>query len=223
MTRLYTRSAILLFAAVLASGCGDKAETPAAPEVETNAVVVETGAISTAVVVEKSAPESEFAFIAATELQTLEAKVVSIDPESREVVLVGEDGIEIELTASKMTRNLDQVSPGDTVNAKFMERVTIELVKGGDLKAMNVNVDESAQAEEGEMPARAAIETSVSVFTVEAIDLVANTFKLKNADGGVNQFTAQDPANLAKAAVGDAVVVTVTEALAVEVTKTIAD
>ena len=73
------------------------------------------------------------------------------------------------------------------------------------------------------MPARAAIETTVDVFTVEAIDLEANTFKLKNVDGAVNEFTARNPANLAKAAVGDAVVVTTTEAMAVEVIKAIAD
>jgi len=52
---------------------------------------------------------------------------------------------------------------------------------------------------------------------LEAIDLEANTFKLKNVDGEVGEFVARDPANLAKAAVGDAVVVTTIEAMAVEV------
>ena len=231
MKRLHTLSIALFLGAILSSGCGDKTQAPAteapvaleAPETETSAVVVDMGSGTSAIVVEKSTDESEAAFIATTEVQTLTAKVVSIDAETREVVLMGEDGIEIELVASDETRNLDQVSPGDTVNAKFVQRMTMELVKGEGVQAMNMKVDRKAQAEEGEMPARAAIETTVDAFTVVAIDLEANTFKLKNVDGAVNEFTARNPANLAKAAVGDAVVVTTTEAMAVEVIKAIAD
>ena len=59
----------------------------------------------------------------------------------------------------------------------------------------------------------------------EAIDhyLEANTFKLRDAEGEVGEFTARDPANLAKAAIGDAVVVTTTEAMAIEVIKATVD
>ena len=233
MIRLSTISVALVLGAVLSSGCSDPAETPATdspatevvvdPDVETSSAVVDMGAIKAAVVVEKSTADSASAFIASTAVHTLRAKVVSIDAETREVVLMGEDGVEFELVASEKTRNLDQVNPGDTVNAKVVERVSIELVKGDKLQAMDLNIDGNAQAEEGEMPARAAIETTVNVYTVEAIDLEANTFKLRNVEGEVDEFTARDPANLAKAAIGDAVVVTITEAMAVEVVKATVD
>ncbi len=233
MIRLSTISVALVLGAVLFSGCSDPAETPATdspatevvvdPDVETSSAVVDMGAVKAAVVVEKSTADSASAFIAFTAVHTLTAKVVSIDAETREVVLMGEDGVELELVASEKTRNLDQVNPGDTVNAKVVERVSIELVKGDKLQAMDLNIDSNAQAEEGEMPARAAIETTVNVYTVEAIDLEANTFKLRNVEGEVDEFTARDPANLAKAAIGDAVVVTTTEAMAVEVVKATVD
>ena len=233
MIRLNTISVALVLGAVLSFGCSDPAETPATdspaaevvvdPDVETSSVAVDMGAVKAAVVVEKSTADSASAFIASTAVQTLTAKVVSIDAETREVVLMGEDGIELELVASEKTRNLDQVNPGDTVNAKVVERVSIELVKGDELQAMDLNIDSNAQAEEGEMPARAAIETTVNVYTVEAIDLEANTFKLRNVEGEVDEFTARDPANLAKAAIGDSVVVTTTEAMAVEVVKATVD
>ena len=233
MIRLSTISVALVLGAVLSCGSSDPAETPATdslatevvvdPDVETSSAVVDMGAIKAAVVVEKSTADSASAFIASTAVHTLTAKVVSIDAETREVVLMGEDGVEFELVASEKTRNLDQVNPGDTVNAKVVERVSIELVKGDKLQAMDLNIDSNAQAEEGEMPARAAIETTVNVYTVEAIDLEANTFKLRNAEGEVDEFTARDPANLAKAAIGDAVVVTTTEAMAVEVVKATVD
>lgn len=234
MTRLTTVSLALFSAAFFLTACGEKMDAPAveAPVVaeeavvveedsgvETTAALLEDGAMKAAVVVEKSTPESDLAFLATTEVQTLTAKVVSVDLETRDVVLVGEDGVELELVASEKTMNLDQVSPGDTVNAKFMERVTMELVKGGNLEALDVSVDRQVQAEEGQMPARAEVQKTVNVYTVEAIDLEANTFKLKNVEGEVAQFTARDPANLQKADIGDAVVVTTTEAMAVEVLK----
>ncbi len=232
MTRLNIGGVSLLLGAMLLSGCGDKTEMPAveestteevAPQVETSVSVVEDGAITAAIVVEKSTAEAETAFIATTEVQTLTAKVVSINLETREVVLVGEDGVEMELIANEDTNNLDQVSPGDTVNAKFMERVTMELVKGGDLRAQEITAEREVQSEDGEMPVRAEVQKTITVYTVEAIDLEANTFKLKNVAGEVAEFTAGDPANLAKASVGDALVVTTTEAMAVEVVKAVAD
>ena len=235
MIRMSTISVALVLGAVLFCGCSDPAETPTTdspavevevevdPDVETSSVEVDMGAVKAAVVVEKSTADSASAFIATTAVQTLTAKVVSIDAETREVVLMGEDGVELELVASEKTRNLDQVNPGDTVYAKIVDRVSIELVKGDKFQAMDLNMDSNAQAEEGEMPARAAINTTVNVYTVEAIDLEANTFKLRNVEGGVDEFTARDPANLAKAAIGDAVVVTTTEVMAVEVVRATVD
>ena len=231
MVRSRTSSASFILGVILLFSCSDGGETPVTdspavevnPDVETSSVVVETGTMKAAVIVEKSTADSESAFVASTAVQTLTAKVVSIDAETREVVLMGEDGVEIELVASEETRNLDQVSPGDTVNAEVVERVSIELVKGDNLRAIDLKIDENAQAEEGEMPARAEIETTVNVYTVEAIDLEANTFKLRDAEGEVAEFTARDPANLAKAAIGDAVVVTTIEAMAVEVIKATVD
>lgn len=239
MTRLQLASSALLAGTILLSACGEKAQAPApvteapaaaeAPveeavaQVETSAIVIEDGAMKAAIVVETSTPESEAAFVASTEVQTMTAKVVSINLETRDVVLVGEDGVEFELVASEDTLNLEQVSPGDTVNAKFMERVTMVLVKGGDLEALDVSVDRQVQAEEGEMPARAEVQKTVNVYTVQAIDLEANTFKLQNVEGDVAQFTARDPANLVKADIGDAVVITTTEAMAVEVLKASAE
>jgi hypothetical protein len=238
MTRLTTASLALFSAAFLLTGCGEKMDAPAieAPvvveetavvtetsDVETSAVLLENGAMKAAVVVEKSTPESDLAFVASTQVQTLTAKVVSIDLETRDVVLVGEDGVELELVASEKTMNLDQVSPGDTVNAQFMEQVTIQLVKGDELQAQDLSAQREAQAAEGEMPARAEIQKTVNIYTVVGINLEANTFVLQNAAEEVEEFTANDPANLAKATVGDSVVVTTTQAMAVEVVKATAE
>ena len=232
MTRLNTASSALLLGAILLTACGEKTKVPAAvepaaveavSEVETSGAVVSAGALTAVAVVEESTDESPDAFVIATEVQTLTATVVSINLETRDVVLVGEDGVELSLVASEKTNNLDQVNPGDTVNAKFMERMTIELVQGETLRAQDTTLTREIQAEAGEMPARAEAEVNISVYTVEAIDLEANTFKLKNVKGEVKQFSARNPAHLAKASVGDSVVITTTEAMAVEVIKATAE
>jgi hypothetical protein len=87
------------------------------------------------------------------------------------------------------------------------------------MKAFNATADRDVRSKEGEMPAHANITKSVNVYTVEAIDLEANTFTLKNVAEEVREFTARDPANLEKAAIGDSVVVTTTMVKAIEVTK----
>jgi hypothetical protein len=216
----------LALAMLLLCACSGDKQPPAneaGPQIETESFVTEEGAVTSAVIVEKSSDESEAAFITATEVKSLSAKVVFIDLESRDVILAGKDGIELELTASDDTLNLEQVKPGDTVNALIVTSVNIELVKGENLPPAKMSSTEDVQAEEGAMPARMEVDKTVQVYKVMAIDQQANTFELENADGLVEKFTASNPANLAKAAVGDSVVVTIIEALAVELVKTSAE
>ena len=67
------------------------------------------------------------------------------------------------------------------------------------------------------MRCQASVDTEVVVYTVVDIDLEANTFKLEAGDGTVEEFSARDPDNLRRAEVGDLVVTTVTEAVAISV------
>jgi hypothetical protein len=57
----------------------------------------------------------------------------------------------------------------------------------------------------------------VVTATVEEINIELNTFKLKGPDGVINEYTARNPENLKRAAVGDLVVMTVTSAVAIVV------
>ena len=216
-------SPLLAIGILLLSACSGDKQPPAneaSAQIETASAVTQEGAVTSAVIVEKSSDASDTAFIAATDVKSLSAKVVYIDLDTRDVVLVGKDGIELELTASDDTLNLEQVKPGDTVNALIVNSVNIELVKGENLPPVTMSSTEDVQADEGEMPARIEMDKTVEVYKVTAIDLKANTFDLENVDGEVETFTARNPANLAKVAVGDSVVVTIIEALAVEVVKT---
>ena len=53
MRRLCAMSITALLGAFLSSGCGDKPEAPA-PEIETSQVVIDMGAVTSSIVIEKS-------------------------------------------------------------------------------------------------------------------------------------------------------------------------
>jgi len=69
------------------------------------------------------------------------------------------------------------------------------------------------------MPGVAVIDAVVVTAVVEEINLEANTFKLKGPEGNIEEFTAQNPENLKKAAVGDLLVITYSKAFILTVEK----
>ena len=63
----------------------------------------------------------------------------------------------------------------------------------------------------------------VLTATVEEINIEANPFKLRGPSGLVKEYEAQNPENLKKAEVGDIVVITYTEGVAISVEKSTAE
>lgn len=156
---------------------------------------------------------------AASQTMIATAEVAAIDQETRVVTLVNADGEEIVFTAGEEVRNLAQVSVGDILVAEYIETISVEVLANDGLEADEASAAAMARAEEGDMPGFAAMDTTVVIATVEEINIEANTFKLKNADGTVSEYTARNPDNLKRAKVGDLVVITVSHAIAVAVEK----
>jgi hypothetical protein len=127
------------------------------------------------------------------------------------------DGEAVTFTASDEARNLDQVEVGDVLIAEYVESVSIDVIANEGMEAGAAEVAAVARTEKGEMPGLAAMGSTVVTATVEEINLELNTFKLKGPDGTINEYAARNPENLKRAAVGDLVVITVTEALAITV------
>jgi ribosomal protein L14 len=153
----------------------------------------------------------------ASQTMTVSAVVEAINHETRVVTVRKPDGEAITFTASDEARNLDQVKVGDTLIATYKETVSITVVANEEIEAAAATASAMARSEEGQMPGFAAMEASVTTATVEEINLEMNTFKLKWPDGAVNEYTARNPENLKRAAVGDLVVISVTEAIALTV------
>jgi hypothetical protein len=147
------------------------------------------------------------------------AVVEAINHETREVTAKRADGEIIEFVASEEARNLDQVAVGDIIHARYVESMSIEVVANDGYEPAAGGVATVARSEKGEMPGMVATDTQIVTATVEEINLENNTFKLKGPLGNINEFTARDPENLKRAEVGDLVVITTTEGMAISVEK----
>jgi len=188
-------------------------ESEAAPVTEVAEVATET------VVTETTAEDTSKPFMAASQETTIVATVSALNQETREVTLKDDEGNEHSFIASEEVRNLPQVSVGDLVTITYLQNITIEVVEGEGLQAAEGAVADAVRAEEGAMPGMAASETKVAIYKVEDINIEANTFKLSDVNGTVQEYHARNPENLKRSKVGDAVIVTTTQAVAAEVTK----
>ena len=154
---------------------------------------------------------------AASQTMTISAVVEAIDHETRVVTVRKPDGEALTFTASEEARNLDQVKVGDVLTAEYTESVSIEVMANDGMEADMAEASAMARTKKGEMPGFAAMDATVITATVEEINLEMNTFKLKGPDGSINEYVARNPENLKRAAVGDLVVITVTESVAITV------
>lgn len=174
-------------------------------------------ALSTAAWAQEDAAELDRPAMSATQSVTVSAVVEAIDHETRVVTVRKADGEELTFTASEEARNLDQVDVGDILIAEYIESIDIQVLANDGMEPEAAAAGAMARTEKGQMPGFAAMEQVVVTATVEEINIEANTFKLKGPDGTVNEYTARNPENLKRAMVGDLVVITRTDAVAITV------
>jgi hypothetical protein len=153
----------------------------------------------------------------ASQTVTATSRVEAINHETREVTLRLENGELFTSQVSEEARNLDQVSVGDVVYAHYTESVSIRVVESDGAEPEAYVEEDLARSGEGRMPGVAATESTVTTAIVEEINLDDNTFKLREPDGEVRQYTARNPNNLRMAEVGDKVITTVTTSVVITV------
>ena len=169
---------------------------------------------------DESAPAADKPSLYTSQTVTMSAMVEAINHETREVTLRDAEGNSTSFVVGEEARNLDQVSVGDTVMAEFEQSLSIEVFANDGTEPSAGGLAAAGRSEKGEMPAGMAVSSQVVTATVEEINLENNTFKLKGPSGEVSEYVARNPENLKKAAVGDLVVITYTEAVALSVEKT---
>jgi ribosomal protein S17 len=148
----------------------------------------------------------------------MQATVTAIDLESRMVTLKGPEGNERTIHVDKRARNLPQVKVGDVVKIAYVQHVAWQVKKPGEGASGDVTAEAAeVRAKPGEKPGGAVGKRVTFTATIEAIDLAKGTVTLKGPQGNSQTIKARNPANLKKVKVGDAVDITYTEAVAIEV------
>lgn len=154
------------------------------------------------------------AIVAAAELS---AQVVSIDKKTRTISLKGPKGNVQDVVASNEVKNFNKIKVGDLVVVRYMQSLALELqpVKTG---ATGISVSEGAgKAEPGKRPAVGAVREIQAIAKVTAIDQNAKTISLTGPRGNTVTLDVQNPEHFKVVKMGDEVLVTYTEAVAVSV------
>ena len=151
---------------------------------------------------------------------TVQATVLDVDHETREVALEvpGEAGdYRLDLVVGDEVRNLSQVRSGDKVIVDYIEAVSVDLFRAGEVEPGVEVTAAVARAVPGTRPAAArGIETSVTAI-IEEIDRENDLVALRMPDGIYKIVKVSNPANLDRVSAGDKVRITLTSAWAVSV------
>ena len=147
------------------------------------------------------------------------ATVQKVNLKTRQVTLKGEDGRVFTIVAGEEVRNLPRVKVKDKVVVAYHEAVSAEMRPATDEEKASPRrmVQIAGRAPAGEKPGAAAASSVRLVGTITAIDMSSLRVTLKDLDGGVTTVQAQNAENVAKFKVGDPVVFTYTEAMAISV------
>ncbi len=107
---------------------------------------------------------------------------------------------------------------GDEVVAKYYQSIAVQVTKPGAAEGSAVK-ETLATAKPGEKPAGVAAKQVTVTATVEKIDKKKMMATLRGPEGKVVEVKVRNPKNLENVQVGDQVVITYTEAVAISVEK----
>ena len=144
------------------------------------------------------------------------ATITAIDKATRDVTHKGPQGNEMTVTAGPKVRNFDKLKVGDQVNAKYVEALTLPLVKGGGQKVARAEDIGGVRAKTGAQPGGAVGRRVTIVADVIGLDPAKQTVTLKGPKRTV-ELPVKDPEQFKLISVGDQVQATYTQALALAV------
>jgi hypothetical protein len=154
-------------------------------------------------------------------LVSVTANVQAIDLEKRELTLKDPLGKTSTVTVDKAVKRLNEVKPGDDVTAKYYVSVAAELREPTKEEKENpiMIAEGMAKSPKGTAPAAGGLRVIKVVATVEGLERPTRMVTLKGPRGNYLSVRARDVNRLEKLRLGDTIVVTFTEALAVAVEK----
>ena len=147
-------------------------------------------------------------------LLTVRATVEAVDSANRIVKLTDRTGRVVDLKVAEEVAKLPQVKVGDQVVAKYYEPSAVEIRLPGEPQGIIVTKEGAAAKPEGE-PAWVARNRITVTGAVDTIDHAGTHFTIKGPDGRLLKIFLASPKCLKNVRVGDQLVVTYIEALAI--------
>jgi translation elongation factor P/translation initiation factor 5A len=146
---------------------------------------------------------------------TVTATITSIDLNTRELGLKGEDGKMMTLVVPRDIANLDKVKVGDTITTTYAVAIAAEILKPGEKPAPI----KSSSMKQGGGEVVSAVQHS-AVLKINSIDLATNSVTVTGPKGNTETLMVKRPElqeKLKTLKPGDEVQLTYTEAMAIKV------
>jgi hypothetical protein len=156
-----------------------------------------------------------------TILVTVTAKVEAIDQAKREVTLKGPLGNVVTFVVDQRVKRLNEVKVGDEVTADYYVSLAGELRAPTEDEKKNplTILAGAARAPQGTSPAGGGLRAFKVVAKVVGLDLPTQSVTLEGPLGNSGTIRAANVQNLKQLHLGDTVIVTYTEALAISLQK----
>ena len=166
----------------------------------------------------KSAPAAKKPKGTKEKVTTVKATVEAIDLQNRIVTLKGPKGNVFDLKVDERAKNLPQLKVGDVVVAKYYESIAFKVMTPGPSEGVKTS-EAVVAAKPGEKPGGTVARQVTVTATVQDISPKKTYVTLRGPEGKSVDVKVQDPKNLENVKIGDQVVITYSESLAISVEK----
>ena len=188
------------------------APPPAAPATAAPATVASAPAGSSA-----ASGKEHLIGMGTASVLTVHGKIVSVDREKKQVTLEGPGGKQITIHVYD-PYNLAAAKPGLPFVARFYEVTTVRRLQVGELLPA-VSLEEGIMMAQSGQPGAAVGRKLQVVATIDAIDTDDNTVTLKGPDGVLDTVDVANPQVLQQVKVGEPIVITLIDTVAIALQK----
>jgi hypothetical protein len=151
----------------------------------------------------------------ASETVTAQVHVLAVDKTSRLATVRRDVGDTVTVQVGPEVKNFDQLAAGDVINVVYTEQLMVHVEPPGSMSTSSQT--SMSTASPGEKPGGTYGESVETKATITAIDKAKGIATLTGQDGGTFNVTPRIPENLDKVKVGDLVVFTHSQKVAVSV------
>ena len=145
------------------------------------------------------------------------ATVQSIDSAKRELTLKTTDGETVVMEVPQSVERFPAIKVGDQLNVKYREALVLDVHKADPSAKLGVSAERGIERKPGEKPSGIISQQVTATVAIEAIDPKTPAVTIRTGDGDKISFHVKNPKNLEGVSVGDKVVITYQEAVAIDV------